>query len=85
MDCLTFELKCGSPGVSVLDCFESGVLRGLRKWIEQAKHSAHLADVGSWALIWKRNRRLPVILLPDRFVEQTWGRVWEAGPEGMTI
>ena len=50
MDVLTFELKCGYPGVSVLDGFESGLLRGRTLRVEQAKEAAHLADGGAGAV-----------------------------------
>ncbi len=68
MDVLSFELKCGYPSVSLLDFFEDKQPKvGISVWIEQAKAAAEMSGASYWAVIWKRNRRKPIIFFPRSF------------------
>lgn len=65
----TFELKRGYNRLSPLDLVDSGpdnANASYPAWIRQAKLSCDNADSLSWIILHQRDRRQPVLLLPQK-------------------
>ncbi len=70
IDLITFELKNGYPGYSLMDLLDKrtvgkkigkGVYEG---WLEQAEESAEGAKSLYWMIIVKRNAKVPLAIFP---------------------
>lgn len=71
LDLVCFELKCGYPTFSFLDLMEEKPPKAsLATWIAKAKKCAVKAESRYWALVWKRNYRDPVIILPRKLLTE---------------
>jgi len=63
----TFELKVGYSNLDVLSLIDQNASSLLSSWFEQAESSRKAAGSLSWCLIWKRDRRQPVMMFPCEF------------------
>ena len=71
IDMFTFELKIGYKGASVADILDKGpksAKQHWEKWIEQVIQDHENAGSISWALITKRDRREPLIFIPQKTI-----------------
>lgn len=76
LDCFSFELKSGydkTESLSLLDTPDSNNPPMLVKWIQQAEESKQMAGSKSWVIIFRRTRRLPVVILPYAMLQDIRG------------
>jgi hypothetical protein len=69
VDLITCELKRGYSRDTVADLLDKppkAALQTYEKWILQAEESHRQAGSYSWMIVHQRDRRLPLVILPDR-------------------
>ena len=73
LELITFELKCGYPDAHAAMMFDRPATSKKSKWEEfllQAVASAKLNKSFAWMLVHKRDRKLPMIWVPGRLVDE---------------
>jgi len=64
----TFELKVGYSNLDALSLIDQNSSSLLLDWFEQAEASRQSAGCFYWCLIWKKDRRTPVMMFPCEFL-----------------
>lgn len=72
IDFITWEIKRGYSRCSLADLLDSppkAAKQEWQKWIEQASKAADDAGALYWAIIARRDRREPILVLPERLAD----------------